>query len=71
MWRALSLLSLLSVNLGRLFFSDFRPKKTETQKQDWKKTYLFLVTDWSDPYLASRPVYINYDNINYYFNYSS
>ena len=34
-------------------------KNPETQKQDWKKTYLFLVTDCSDGYLASRPASLN------------
>ena len=54
-------LSVLSVDLGRLIaFFDFRPLKTpETQKQDWKKTYLFLVTDHSDRYLSWRNVYLN------------
>ena len=41
-------------------FFDFRPKKyLETQKQDWKKTYLFLVTDRLDRYLALRPIHLN------------
>ena len=30
----------------------------ETQKQYWKNTYLFLVTDRSGLYLAWRPVYL-------------
>ena len=40
-------------------FLIFGKKNTETQKQDWKKTYLFLVTDRLDHYLACRPAYIN------------
>ena len=32
---------------------------TETQKQDQKKTYLFLVNYFLDRYLASRHVYLN------------
>ena len=42
-------------------FSNFGHKNTHTEikKQDWKNTYLFLVTDRSDRYLAWRPEYIN------------
>ena len=41
------------------FFRFYTFKNPETQKQDWKKTYLFIVTDRSDRYLSSRPVYLN------------
>ena len=41
-------------------FSIFGLKKhTEAQKQDWKKTYLFLVTDILDRSLSWRPIYLN------------
>ena len=62
MWRVLIVLSILSVNLGRsVAFCGLLPfKNPETQKQGWKKTYLFLVNDRSDRYLSQRPVYLNF-----------
>ena len=53
-------MSLLIIDLERLVdFTELRPKKTKIQKLDWKKTYLFLVIDRLDRYLAWRPVYLN------------
>ena len=48
-------------NLGSsvVFFGFWHWKNPETQKQDWKKTYLFLVTECSDHYLDYRPEYLN------------
>ena len=40
-------------------FSIFGLKNIETKIQDWKKTYVFLVTERSDRHLASRPVSLN------------
>ena len=62
MWRVFSVLSVSSIDLGPVVaFFDFRSyKKPVLQKQDWKKTYLFIVTNRSDRYLASRPEYVNY-----------
>ena len=47
--------------LGRLvpFLRFLAVKNIETHKQDWKKRYVFLVTDLLDRYLAWRPIYIN------------
>ena len=54
-------MSILSVNLGHLVpFFDFRLfKNPETQKTGLEKTYLFLVTDRSDRYLAWILVHLN------------
>ena len=40
-------------------FSIFGLKHTESQKQDWKNTFLFLLTDRLDRYLSCRPIYLN------------
>ena len=39
-------------------FSILAFKNTETRKYDWKKTYIFLVTNRSDLYLSQKPVYL-------------
>ena len=41
------------------FFRVLTFKNSETQKQDQKKTDIFLVTNPSDSYLALRLVYLN------------
>ena len=57
-WTLLSLFSVLSVDLGRLFaFLSSTFNHRETKKQDWKNTQLFLVTDRLDRYLAWIPVH--------------
>ena len=41
------------------FFRILAKQKQKTQKQDWKKTYVFLVTERSDLYLSWRPINLN------------
>ena len=47
--RVLDILIVLSIDIGHLVdFFDFQPLKTQKlKKKDWRKIYLFLVTDHS------------------------
>ena len=44
---------------GCLFLIFGQKNNTDTQKQDWKNTYIFLVTNRLYLYLSSMPVHLD------------